>query len=63
MTMISRNEEILEAAKRINNSLSFIEGANWADKTLINKLYKWLDKYNLTTKFKYEFLQPNSIEV
>lgn len=50
---MKREEEIEKEAKRVSYNgdefQSFIQGAEWADETMIEKMYKWLesniDKY------------------
>lgn len=50
---MNREEEIIETARFIYEPcipqslqmrLGFIDGAKWADKTMIDKAYKWLEK-------------------
>lgn len=46
MNTMTREEEIEKEAHRVSNNgdeyTSFIQGAEWADKTMIEKACKWL---------------------
>lgn len=52
---MKRNEEIEKAAqecewisKSLNLQSAFIEGANWADKTMLDRACEWLEnRYNI----------------
>lgn len=55
---MTREEEIRCAAleRGHNNYYGFVEGAKWADKTLIDKAVKWLElNFNLPSDFESHF--------
>jgi phosphohistidine swiveling domain-containing protein len=80
MKNMKREKQIIETAKEYYNpksdtpyalqmNIGFVEGAKWADKTMIEKMYKWLesnidkhtmidgDKIVLTKSFKEDFIK------
>lgn len=70
---MNREEQIEKEATRVSYNgdefQSFIQGAEWADETMIKKMYKWLesniDKYTmvdddkivLSKSFKEDFMK------
>lgn len=62
---MTREEQRLEEAKNrflddqiypISKMYAFIEGAKWADKTIINRAIEWLTyQFNMPSDFEYHF--------
>lgn len=38
---------------------SFKEAAKWADKTMLDKVYEWLETYSELTGFDYEVIKES----
>ena len=66
---MTREEQIIEEAQkhglncmsRINYQDGFIEGAKWADKTMIEKACKWL-KMSIEDYYVYDAWRDNYID-
>jgi hypothetical protein len=56
---MTREEQIEKEAKRVSYNgdefNSFIQGAEWADESMIEKMYKWLE----TIDFEMEYMNSS----